>query len=271
MTRKIRYKEATKGLEKMAAPNFENNNRSSLGMENFVGEYYFISIEKLIPYQKQTRRNFNDGEIQELASTIKEHGIKTPLLVIPSEMEDGKFEVVCGERRLRAAKIVELIKVPCIIIDANQAEEIALIDNIQRADLHPIEIGNGINSLLSNADWGDVSKLAVKLGKDQPTISHYLSYSKLPQTIKQYLVDKNIRSREILRNLIKCETLEKMEEQLGIKENIKPSVSKSVLRINLNSEEVIIQDKSLYKLNSIHLQKIKKSLQEIIIKIDQLD
>lgn len=271
MIRKIRYKNSSETLDKMSAPNFDANNRSSLGMEKFVGEYYFISTSKLIPYHKQARRLFNEKEIEELASTIKDHGVKTPLLVINSKIKEGAFEVVCGERRLRASNLIGLDKLPCIIIEENQAEEIALIDNIQRAELHPVELGDGINSLLSNSNWGDVSKLAIRLGKDQSTISHYLSYSKLPESIKQYLIEKNIRSRDILRNLIKCNTLLEMEKLLGVKEVSKQIVTKSVFRINLKAEEIVIQDKALYKLNSSQRQEVKKYLLRVIKKIDNLN
>lgn len=270
MTRKITYKNATAGLEKMAAPDFDNNNRSSIGMEKFVGEYYFISLEKLVPYHKQARKSFNQQEIEELASTIKEHGIKTPLLVISSPTYQGKFEVVSGERRLRASTLIGLKKVPCIIIDAKQAEEVALIDNIQRADLHPVEIGDGINSLLSNSEWGSVSKLAAKLGKDQPTISHYLSYSKLPESIKRHLIEKDIRSRDILRNLLKCKTIESMEEVLRLTQKDISFTSKSILRISLNSNDFKIQDKALYSLNKDQLKILQHHLQEIVNKIENL-
>jgi len=270
MTRKIKYKEPSTSLKKMAAPDFDNNTRSSIGMEKFIGEYYFISLEKLIPYHKQARKSFPPQEIEELASTIKEHGIKTPLLVISSSEHEGKFEVISGERRLRASQLLNLEKIPCIIIDAKEAEEVALIDNLQRSDLHPVEIGSGIKSLLASSEWGSVSKLATKLGKDQSTISHYLSYSKLPEKIKNHLLENNIRSRDILRNLLKCKNEIDMEKILGLQETEKQTSSKSVLRISYDNNIFKIQDKGVYSLSKKQCNTLYLQLEEIMKKLREL-
>jgi len=265
--RKINYKEPSKLLEKMASPNFQTSSRTSLGMENFVGEYYHIDINKLIPFKNQARKSFNEEEIKELASTIKEHGIRQPLTVL--KVEEGNFEVVSGERRLRAAKLIGLEKVPCIIIDNNEkAEEIALIENIQRSDLHPIEFGDSLKSLLAHAEWGDLSKLAEKLGKDKSTISSHLGYSKLPEKIKNFLVDNNVRSRTILRKVLKCNSLQEMEKALGIANFTPSSPIKSVLRINMESEDFLVQDRAISKLSSQQRAKLKICLQNLLIKIE---
>ena len=120
-------------------------------------EITYLSIEKLLPYRNQARTIFNEEELNALASTIKEHGIRQPLTVlrVATEEDDVAFEVVSGERRLRAAKIASLSKVPCIIIDDHQkAEEIALIENIQRQDLHPVELARSLKLLTEHRGWG---------------------------------------------------------------------------------------------------------------------
>jgi ParB family chromosome partitioning protein len=245
--------------------------RVSIGRDKGVGEYYFLSTENLIPYKKQTRRNFNETEIDQLADTIKEYGIKNPLLVVPSTDEKEKFEVVSGERRLRAAKKIGLKKVPCIIIDAVKAEEVALIENIQRADLHPIEIGNALKSLLSKSDWGDITKLSGKIGKSQPTISNYLSYSKLPEEIKTYLIQHNIKERSTLRNVLKQDTLEGMKDVLGLGNKTKTPLSKSVLRLHIEDGSLKMQDKAVFKLSRVDRLKIKEQLLDLIARLDGFD
>ncbi|MBW8309189.1 MAG: ParB/RepB/Spo0J family partition protein [Candidatus Paracaedibacteraceae bacterium] len=268
--RKINYKAAPKSLEKLASPDFQNTGRSSLGMENFVGEYYFLDINKLVPFKNQARKYFNENEINELASTIREHGIQNPLTVL--KIQDGKFEVISGERRLRAAKLIGLEKVPCIIIDnIEKAEEIALIENIQRTDLHPVEFGDSLSSLLAKAGWGDISKLAQKLGKTQPTISDHLAYSKLPDTIKKYLIQNNIKTREILRKLLKCHSIEDMEALLGIRSTSEKIASKSVLRINVKSNNFIVQDKAILSLSKLQRDHLKECLKKVISRIEDLD
>ena len=94
---------------------------SSIGMDKFRGEYYHLNVDILVPFKNQVRQVFHQSEIDSLAETIEAHGVRQPLTVL--KRADGKYEVVSGERRLRAAKSIGLTKVPCIIIeDADQAE-----------------------------------------------------------------------------------------------------------------------------------------------------
>lgn len=270
--RKIKYKEVSPEMQRMAAPNFTEEGRSSVGMEQFIGEYFFIDVQKLVPYRHQARKFFDEQEIQKLSETIKEHGIRQPITVLRSEEQTGLFEVISGERRLRASKLIGLQKVPCIIIDdKDRAAEIALIENIQREDLHPVELGDALNALLAKSNWGDVTKLADKLGKSQSTISNYLAYSKLPEAIKTYLLEKNINSRPILRKILKCKTLEEMEKILGIISPDKGFLHKNVLRISMESGKIIVQDRSVYKLSFIQREELKSYLEDIISKINAMD
>jgi len=265
---KIRYKEPSANFKKNSAIKDFSKLRSSVGKEDYVGEYYNLSVDLLIPYSKQARKLFDESQIVELAATIKEHGIQNPLLVFASKSTSEKFEVVSGERRLRAAIMLELKKVPCIIINEDTAEEVALIENIQRTDLHPVEIGDAINSIVSDSKWGEVSKIADKIGKDQSTISNYLSYAKLPTEIKKILIDKNIKSRDLLRKVIKAKTL---EEMLLILE--KPSsklISKSVIRVIYENNEFKTQDKAIKNFNDAELKELKEKIKSLLLKIDDL-
>ena len=267
---KVRYKEPSDNFKSLYSKENSSNIRASAGRDGAVGEYYFLSTNNLIPYEKQARQIFDEQEIRELSETISDHGIQSPLLIIPSPSQIDKFEVVSGERRLRAAKLIGLEKVPCIIINAEKAEEVALIENIQRTDLHPVELGDSLNSLLSKAHWGDLSKLAERLGKSQPTISNYLSYSRLPEEIKKYIIENNIRSREILRRTLKCENTKQMEEILGIKGKTKISSSKSIVRISLDSDKVFVQDKNISKIPQAQRDVVISKLKGLIEKIENL-
>lgn len=265
---KVRYKEPSKRFAESLARSSESGLRPSVGHENNVGEYYYLSVDLLIPYSKQSRRKFDEKQIAELALTIKEHGIQNPLLVVPSNLYPGKFEVVSGERRLRAAKLIGLEKVPCTIINLEKAEEIALIENIQRADLHPVEIGDAIFSMMGEAKWGDVSKLAEKIGKDQSTVSHYLAYSQLPSSVKSFLITHDIRSRDILRRIVKEDSEEGMLSLLT-KNNLSGMV-KSIIRISFDKGEFKIQDRPLKRMDEENLLTLRSKLQEILSKIDKM-
>jgi ParB family chromosome partitioning protein len=251
MTRKIRYKEASPQLERMASPNFETSNRASVGMEKFVGEYFYLDVEKLIPFRNQARKIFDQEEIEQLAKTIKEHGIRQPLTVLKSDIKEGSFEVISGERRLRAAKVAGLSKVPCIIIqDLGQVDEIAIIENIQRTDLHPIELGRALQKILTNAPHGKQIEIAEKLGIKESAVSESLKFAELPEEITSLILDNNLRSRELLRKIVKAESLGDMKQILSkvvpsektrkIPENL-PTRTQSILRISLSDQGFSVQ------------------------------
>lgn len=273
MTRKIRYKEASPQLERLASPNFETTSRASIGMEKFVGEYFYLDVEKLIPFRNQARKIFDKEEIEQLAKTIKEHGIRQPLTVLKSEIKEGYFEVVSGERRLRAAKLAGLTKVPCIIMnDAFVAEEVALIENIQRSDLHPIELGRALKKLLENARWGGQIELAEKLGIKESSVSESLKFAELPEEIVTIILEKNLKSRDLLRRIIKAETLDAMRQILSKtveslkSKNVKvDSFAKpqSVLRVSFSEKGFSIQKSKLQILG----EEKRKELKILLLKL----
>lgn len=128
----VRYKEIPSELSHLAAPKVGGiPTRVSIGLDNNIGEFYFIAIEDLRPFKNQARKHFDKAEIDALAGSIKVHGMRQPLTIIACEGEKGKYEVVSGERRLRAAQIAGLKKVPCILLKNHAlAEEITLaLDN----------------------------------------------------------------------------------------------------------------------------------------------
>ena len=152
-----------------------------------------IDINLLTPNRYQPRKFFNDSSIQELATSIKEYGILNPILV---RKDNDKYEIIAGERRYRAAKLLELKTVPVIIknISDEQTAKIALIENIQRENLSPIEEAKAYQQIL------DISKitqndLANILGKSQSTIANKIRLLSLPTNVQEALVNKKISER----------------------------------------------------------------------------
>lgn len=263
----IKYKEIDHSQYRNAIPNNSSNLRTSIGTEKQVGEYYFLKVESLQPFKNQARKTFNEEEIKQLSATIKEHGIRQPLTVVPSQSEKDCFEVISGERRLKAAILADLEVVPCIIIKSyDNAEEIALIENIQRTDLHPIEFAEAVASLMKNSKWGDVSEVAARIGKSISTISEATSIAKLPEDIKSYLLERDIRSRDTIRKLITLEH-EQMKSALGITGSTKIFNPFSVLRITKEPEGYKVQSRGLSKLSEEERLDLKNQLQEIINKL----
>ncbi|MEK6527992.1 MAG: ParB/RepB/Spo0J family partition protein, partial [Nitrospirota bacterium] len=132
-----------------------------------------LDIISIVPGENQPRRVFNNDSLNELAASIKEKGIIQPVIV--RKDTGNTYRLIAGERRWRAAKIAGMIKLPAIIMDVAPAEaiELALIENIQREDLNPVETAGAFQRLISefNLTHDDLSK---KLGKNRTTITNYL-------------------------------------------------------------------------------------------------
>lgn len=144
-------------------------------------------IEKIKPNREQPRGQFEEEPLADLAQSIKENGIIQPLIV--KESDQGGYELIAGERRLRAAQIAGLIKVPAIVQKANprQSLELALVENIQRENLNCIEESKAYARLIDEYEYTQ-EDIARRVGKDRTTIANSLRLLKLPQDIKEDLV-----------------------------------------------------------------------------------
>jgi ParB family chromosome partitioning protein len=190
----------------------EQNTRPSVFTEKLRGEYYNIDVDKLIPFHKQARKYFDEEALKQLAETIKTHGIRQPLTII-SATDDmtGVYEVVSGERRLRAAIIAGLNTVPCIIIDdRKKAEEIAIIENIQRKDLHPIELAQAYSNLLETKICNSTMEIATKVGVHKSAVVETLGLLNLELEVQEKLLNSQVKSRNLLRELCKLNNNEQI-------------------------------------------------------------
>ncbi|AJH02279.1 nucleoid occlusion protein [Clostridium beijerinckii] len=156
-------------------------------------EIVSISINKVIPNIYQPRKYFNEEAIEELSQSIREHGIIQPITV---RRRGEVFELVAGERRLRAAKLAELETVPCNIIDITDSEsaQIALLENLQREDLNYIEEAEAYYNLISDHNFTQ-DELAKKMGKKQSTIANKLRLLKLSGEVRGLCLKNKLTER----------------------------------------------------------------------------
>ncbi len=154
-----------------------------------------ISIANLKPSSSQPRRLFDKNSINELAESIKSKGLVQPILVRPSPTESGTYEIIAGERRWRAAQIAQLHEVPAVIrkLDDVEALEIAIIENVQRADLSPIEEATGYKRLIENHGHTQEA-LAEIVGKSRSHIANIIRLLGLPQSIQDMISEGKISS-----------------------------------------------------------------------------
>ncbi|TSC84020.1 MAG: hypothetical protein G01um101413_823 [Parcubacteria group bacterium Gr01-1014_13] len=191
----------------------KNTTNEKLGQDRV----WYIPVSSITPNTHQPRQNFSAPELEDLAASIKEHGILQPLLV--TERTDGGYELIAGERRWRAAQMAGLATVPALIKTmANRDKlEVALIENIQRENLNPIEEAFAYQRLMEefNLTQQDVAE---KVGKSRPAIANTVRLLSLPEEVKTALVDKRInmgQARALLSLEDSAKQLDMLSSMLG--------------------------------------------------------
>jgi ParB family chromosome partitioning protein len=148
-----------------------------------------LAIDKIKPNRHQPRNHFDPEKLKELAQSIKEHGLQQPLLVTPSHIP-GEYELIAGERRLRACKQLGKTEIAVIVrnVDDKQRFQLALIENIQRHDLNPIEEAVAYKKL--HDEFGHTQEdLAGILGKDRSVVANTIRLLQLPQAVQKFITD----------------------------------------------------------------------------------
>lgn len=149
-----------------------------------------IPIERLSPNAKQPRRHFDQGQLDELASSIRAKGVLQPLIVRPDPSDENRFQIVAGERRWRAAQMAQLHEVPVIVrnFDDTEVLEVAIIENIQRADLNALEEAQGYRQLMDS--FGHTQdQLAQAMGKSRSHLANVMRLLQLPDDVQSMLRD----------------------------------------------------------------------------------
>jgi ParB family chromosome partitioning protein len=162
--------------------------------EEVINNVIQVSIEKISLNPYQPRKTFESVAISELAQSIRQFGIIQPITVRKNCI--GGFELISGERRLKAAKIAGLKAVPCIVIDANENDSavIALLENLQRADLSFLEEADALSHLVQEHQYTQ-EQLAFKLGKSQSAIANKIRLLRLSPNVRKVITDNNLTER----------------------------------------------------------------------------
>ena len=152
-----------------------------------------VSISSLVRNKYQPRKKFDEESLEELTNSIKERGIIQPIIVRPSSEEEGKFEIIAGERRWQAAQHAGLHEVPIIVINVDNLKslEFAIVENVQRKDLNPIEEAEGYKRLIDEFSY-DQDKVSKFIGKSRAHISNCLRLLSLPQEIIELIVEEKL-------------------------------------------------------------------------------
>lgn len=229
-------------------------------------EIVYLDVNKIKVNPNQPRKFFSLDGITELSNSIHEHGILVPLSI---RYTKGNYELIAGERRLRASKMANLSEIPCIIIDADteQSQVLAVIENLQREDLNFIEEAEAFQSLLRDHGYTQ-DMLAKKICKNQSTIANKLRLLKLEDSVKSILIENNLTERH-------ARALLKLPDEKSKLEVLSTVLKKS---LNVSKTELLIEN----KLNSSNLlspkeleerrkrQKVKMIIKDVKIFVNQI-
>ncbi len=211
----------------------------------------YICVDSILPNLYQPRKYFDEESLEELAQSINTYGIIQPLSV--RKLSEDRYELIAGERRLRAAKKAGLVEVPVIIVDISDGESaaIALLENLQREDLNFLEEAEAYNNLIKDHSYTQ-EKLAEAIGKKQSTIANKIRLLRLEPEIRNILLENNLTERHA-RALLKLPDLQLQKKVLKV-------VVKKQLNVK-KTEELI--EKELSKHEEGKSSKIKKKIKGI--------
>jgi ParB family chromosome partitioning protein len=233
----------------------------SLPGAQFKKDFFYCDIEKIVPNTYQPRKIFQKEALDELVESVKVHGIIQPLVV---RQKDGRYELIAGERRWRAAQRAGLKQVPVVVkeIDGDQTSlEMAIIENIQREDLNCIEEAIAYQQLMDEFQLSQ-EDIATRVGKNRATVANTLRLLKLPAVIREDITAGKItmgHARALL-------SLESSEDQIAVREMIvkkKLSVRETERKVNELLREKNKTDGVIPGADNIHLRALEDDLRRI--------
>ena len=215
---------------------FKNKKGLGRGLSSLIGDSNIktsndkISISSIVPNKNQPRKLFEKESLDELTNSIKERGIIQPLIVRKSDDYDDKFELIAGERRWQSAQSAGLHEVPVVIIEADNLKslEFAIIENVQRKDLNPIEEAESYKNLIDNFGY-DYEKVSQFIGKSRSHVSNSLRLLSLPEKLIDMVRNKKI-SQGHAKILIGLENAILLAEKI-IKKNLSVRQTENLVRI----------------------------------------
>ena len=227
---------------------FKNKKGLGRGLSSLIGDGDIkssndkISISSIIPNKNQPRKIFEKEALEDLKNSIKERGIIQPLIVRRSNDQNGMFELIAGERRWQAAQSAGLHEVPVVVIEADNLKslELAIIENVQRKDLNPIEEAESYKNLIDNFGY-DQDKVSVFIGKSRSHISNSLRLLSLPQKIIEMIKNEKI-SQGHAKVLIGLDNALLLAEKI-IKKKLSVRQTESLVRIVKNGSNKIYKSK----------------------------
>ena len=231
---------------------FKNKKGLGRGLSSLIGDNDLkvsnnrVSISSILPNKFQPRKKFEEHSLDDLKNSIKERGIIQPLIVRKSADENGKYELIAGERRLQASQQAGLHEVPVIVLEADNLKslEFAIIENVQRKDLNPIEEANGYKRLIDEFKY-DHEKVSKFIGKSRSHITNLLRLLSLPKNIIE-MIENNKLTTGHAKVLVGLENVEFIAIKITSK-NLSVRQTESLIRSlkNIKSNKFLNKDSNV--------------------------
>lgn len=230
----------------------------SVKEENNTGDILYVDINDIKPNTNQPRKTFDEEKLEDLAASIKEHGLIQPIVL--RSVEAG-YEIVAGERRWRAARKVGVKKIPCIVRELSDEENmlLSIIENMQREDLNPIEEAEGLNQMIDTYGLTQ-DQVSKSVGKSRPYITNCLRLLKLPEAIREFVAD-GLLSAGHARAIVSAGTKEK---QIALAEKaVKEGLSVRQIE-KLAKESKTGKTKAKQREKSADVKRVENDLKEVL-------
>lgn len=253
-----------KGLDSMIPEKIEKSkSEAPIKQDDDVSRETLININDIEPNKGQPRKNFDEDAIQELADSIKQYGIIQPLIL---QKKDKYYIIVAGERRWRAAKMAGLKKIPAIIKDYSPQEimEIALIENLQREDLNPIEEAIAFQNLIKEFNLKQ-DEVAERVSKSRVAVTNSMRLLKLDTKVQQMLIDGMISSGHA-RTLLAIEESE-LQYQIAMKvfdEKLSVRETEKLVKTVINVKEETKKETAVTKEDTFIYRDLEEKMKKII-------
>jgi len=227
---------------------FKNKKGLGRGLSSLIGDSDVkvtsnnLSISSIVPNKFQPRKNFDKANLEDLTNSIRQRGIIQPLIVRKSDVSDDKYELIAGERRWQAAQNAGLHQVPVVVLNVDNLKslEFAIVENVQRKDLNPIEEAQGYKRLIDEFNY-DQDKVAKFIGKSRAHISNCLRLLSLPQKIIDQINENKITQGHA-KILVGLENAELLADKI-IKKKLSVRQTEALARLTKNKSFKTISSK----------------------------
>ena len=257
------------------------------GLSSLIGETRVenktdkLSLSDIIPNKFQPRKNFEKDNLEDLTNSIKERGVIQPIIVRHSNTESSKYEIIAGERRWLAARKAGLHEIPVLVTEADDLKslEFAIVENVQRHDLNPLEEAQGYKRLIYEFSY-DQEKVSKFIGKSRSYITNALRILSLPSTVLNLIEEKKISAghAKILVGLDNAEFLANkiIEKKLSVRQSenfVKIFKKKKGVKVNYKDPNLIELENSLSSKTGLNImiRNSKKNKGTILVEFKDLD